>query len=113
MKIEENNTLHIFGDFPLSHITLTGLEAGNFLTLTGIQRAILPNALSGRDIVGVAKTGSGKTLAFLIPLVEKLHRHYFSVRDGIGGIVITSTRELATQISEEAGRFAPKTLLRF
>lgn len=33
-----------------------------------MQRAALPHAIAGRDILGAAKTGSGKTLTFLIPV---------------------------------------------
>ena len=45
-----------------------GLAASKFSTLTAVQRAALPHALAGRDVLGAAKTGSGKTLAFLIPV---------------------------------------------
>eukprot|EP00983_Pelagomonas_calceolata_P086988 1156865-Pelagomonas_calceolata.AAC.1 len=48
--------------------TKNGLKAAKFVTLTAVQRATLPHALAGRDILGAAKTGSGKTLAFLIPV---------------------------------------------
>lgn len=36
--------------------------------MTAVQRAALPHALAGQDVLGAAKTGSGKTLAFLIPV---------------------------------------------
>ena len=45
-----------------------GLVDAGFTALTAIQRAALPHALPGRDVLGAAKTGSGKTLAFLIPV---------------------------------------------
>ena len=57
-----------FDDLPLSGYTLEGLQSSKYTTLTAIQRAALPHALAGRDILGAAKTGSGKTLAFLIPV---------------------------------------------
>jgi len=34
-----------------------------------IQSQILPLALHGRDVIGIAKTGSGKTLAYIIPMI--------------------------------------------
>jgi superfamily II DNA/RNA helicase len=62
-----------------------------------IQSATLPDALSGRDVLGRAQTGSGKTLAFSIPLVAAL-------ADGgtmacrPRGLVLVPTRELASQV---------------
>ncbi len=57
-----------FEELPLSRHTKEGLAAKKFVQLTAIQRAALPHALAGRDILGAAKTGSGKTLAFLVPV---------------------------------------------
>lgn len=68
--------------------------------LTDIQRRALPPALQGRDVLGAAKTGSGKTLAFLIPVLELLYRKKWSSLDGLGALIISPTRELATQIFE-------------
>lgn len=57
-----------FEELPISQYTKDGLSQSGFTLLTAIQRAALPHALCGRDILGAAKTGSGKTLAFLIPV---------------------------------------------
>jgi len=57
-----------FDELPISQNTKDGLAQSKFTQLTAIQRASLPHALCGRDILGAAKTGSGKTLAFLIPV---------------------------------------------
>ena len=57
-----------FEELPISQYTKDGLSQCGFTQLTAIQRAALPHALCGRDILGAAKTGSGKTLAFLIPV---------------------------------------------
>jgi ATP-dependent RNA helicase DDX10/DBP4 len=57
-----------FDDLPLSRPTREALRAAKFTQLTAIQRAALPHALAGRDVLGAAKTGSGKTLCFLIPV---------------------------------------------
>lgn len=62
----------LFKELPLSSNTLLGLETSKFRALTTIQRAALPHALAGRDILGAAKTGSGKTLCFLIPVSHSL-----------------------------------------
>ncbi|MEM1010444.1 MAG: DEAD/DEAH box helicase, partial [Myxococcota bacterium] len=66
--------------------------------MTGIQNACIPHALAGRDVLGAARTGSGKTLAFLVPLLEALNRAQLVSEDGMGGLVLSPTRELAVQI---------------
>jgi len=86
---------------PLSKKTKASLKKAKFINLTAIQRAAIPHALCGRDVLGAAKTGSGKTLAFLIPVVERLFRLRWSPLDGLGAIIISPTRELAMQIFEE------------
>lgn len=68
--------------------------------MTDIQRASLPHSLCGRDILGAAKTGSGKTLAFIIPILEKLYKMRWGPEDGVGSIIISPTRELASQLFE-------------
>ncbi len=62
-----------------------------------IQAAALPDALSGRDILGRGQTGSGKTLAFSIPLVALLADGY-SMACRPRGLVLVPTRELASQV---------------
>lgn len=86
-----------FSQLPISSKTLNALTKEKFIEMTDIQRASSSHALCGRDILGAAKTGSGKTLAFLIPLVEKLYRLRWTGMDGIGAIIISPTRELASQ----------------
>jgi ATP-dependent RNA helicase DDX10/DBP4 len=90
-----------FEDFPISSATKSALKEAKFTNLTAIQRAALPHALCGRDVLGAAKTGSGKTLAFLIPLIERLFREKWGRLDGLGALIISPTRELALQIFEE------------
>ncbi|XP_057441193.1 DEAD-box ATP-dependent RNA helicase 32 [Lotus japonicus] len=87
-----------FSHLPLSKKTIDGLRDAKFVAMTDIQRASLPHALCGRDVLGAAKTGSGKTLAFIIPVLEKLHRERWGPEDGVGSIIISPTRELAGQL---------------
>ena len=63
-----------FSELPLSSRTQRALTDKGFTRLTDIQRAAIPHALAGRDILGAARTGQGKTLAFLIPVIEALWR---------------------------------------
>ena len=62
-----------------------------------IQAAVLPDALSGADILGRGQTGSGKTLAFCIPLVARLAGGHTSAGRP-RGLVLVPTRELASQV---------------
>ncbi|KAK4186421.1 P-loop containing nucleoside triphosphate hydrolase protein [Podospora australis] len=89
-----------FTDLPLCEATAEGLRASHFEVLTDVQRAAIPLALKGRDILGAAKTGSGKTLAFLVPVLEKLVQAQWTEYDGLGALIISPTRELACQIFE-------------
>lgn len=57
-----------FKEFPLSQLTLKGLEKAKFQRLTPVQRKVIPHALLGANVLAEAPTGSGKTLAFLIPV---------------------------------------------
>ena len=68
-----------------------------------IQAAVLADALAGRDILGRAPTGSGKTLAFGIPLVARMAK---GQRRRPTALVLSPTRELAEQISEELSPLA-------
>lgn len=95
-----NDQARKFDSFPISQLSLKGLVRAKFDVATEIQKQVLPHALLGRDVLGAARTGSGKTLAFLIPLVEDLYRSHWSSEDGVGGLIVTPTRELAVQIFE-------------
>ena len=77
---------------PLMH----RLQHLQFTQPTAIQAAAIPLALKGKDIIGSAQTGTGKTAAFGIPLVAKL-----LADPDAGALVITPTRELATQVATQ------------
>lgn len=70
--------------------------------MTPVQKATIPLLLGYKDVVVEAVTGSGKTLAFVIPIFELLLRRYREDRplrkNEVGVVVISPTRELATQI---------------
>ncbi|EDQ89850.1 uncharacterized protein MONBRDRAFT_16806 [Monosiga brevicollis MX1] len=89
-----------FAQLPLSSATQRGLKKAGYTRPTEIQRDALIKALKGQDVLAAAKTGSGKTLAFLIPVLEGLFRQRWSKPDGVGGLIISPTRELALQTYE-------------
>jgi len=84
-----------FASMGLSEPILKALEALNFTHPTPIQAEVIPSALAGRDIIGLAQTGSGKTAAFGLPLAER-HQH----GDGVRGLILSPTREIAMQTKD-------------
>ncbi|MCP1311207.1 DEAD/DEAH box helicase [Paenibacillus tyrfis] len=75
---------------------------------TPIQREAIPVALAGHDIIAQAQTGTGKTLAFALPILENVNPDNPNVQ----ALIVTPTRELAIQITEEIKRWAPLKGLR-
>ncbi len=59
---------------------------------TPIQAAVIPDAVAGKDLIGLAETGSGKTAAFVLPIVQRLRRG-----SGVRGLIVSPTREIALQ----------------
>ncbi|KAL7069088.1 DEAD/DEAH box helicase family protein [Cryptosporidium serpentis] len=107
-KTDEVNGPDLFADLPISRRTLEGLKHNFFCQMTKIQKYAIPHALAGRDILGQARTGSGKTLAYVIPILENLYRSSACPLDGLLALIITPTRELASQVFDvirEVGKF--------
>ncbi|KAF8047345.1 hypothetical protein N665_3081s0003 [Sinapis alba] len=84
---------------------LRELLSAGFPSPTPIQAQTWPIALQNRDIVAIAKTGSGKTLGYLIPAFTLLRHCRNDPRNGPTVLILAPTRELATQIQDEALRF--------
>ncbi len=87
-----------FNDFNLKKEILKRLEEIGFEKPSPIQEKAIPVILEGRDVVAQAQTGTGKTAAFGLPILSKMQK-------GEKALVITPTRELAIQVSEEIFRF--------
>ncbi|KAG9145845.1 hypothetical protein Leryth_023781 [Lithospermum erythrorhizon] len=83
---------------------LRELKTG-FIDSLPIQAQSWPLALQGRDMVAIAKTGSGKTLGYLLPGFMHLKQRGNNPRMGPTVLVLSPTRELATQIQDEALKF--------
>ncbi|KAH9790782.1 DEAD-box ATP-dependent RNA helicase 46 [Citrus sinensis] len=84
---------------------LREVHNAGFSSPTPIQAQSWPIALQSRDIVAIAKTGSGKTLGYLLPGFIHLKRCRNDPRLGPTVLVLSPTRELATQIQDEAVKF--------
>jgi ATP-dependent RNA helicase DeaD len=93
----------IFNEFNFHKDLLKGIKIAGFREPSPIQKMVIPVIENGEDLVGQAHTGTGKTAAFGLPLMNKIAKKEIE-----RALVITPTRELATQVSDELyhlGRF--------
>ena len=99
--VEPQNGFHTLG---LSPSILSALQRAEYFEPTPIQAALIPEALSGRDVIGQAQTGTGKTAAFLLPFLDRWREKN---EPGPLALVLAPTRELVVQVSMEARKLAP------
>ncbi len=92
--------LPLFSDFGLRKEIMQSIEQAGFKNPSPIQQMVIPVIMEGRDVVGQAHTGTGKTAAFGLPALNKMH-----MKGGIEVLVITPTRELANQVSDEMFKY--------
>ena len=88
-----------FSDLGLSPKLLQAVEDVGYTTPTPIQEQAIPYVLMGRDVMGCAQTGTGKTASFTLPMIEMLSSGRARARMP-RSLILTPTRELAHQISE-------------
>lgn len=101
-----------FKDLQLSPLLLKALDKKGYSQPSPIQEEAIPYVLQGQDLLGCAQTGTGKTAAFALPMIQNL---MVSPKDRqkkkpIRALILTPTRELALQISEnikEYGAYTP------
>ncbi|MDH3981758.1 MAG: DEAD/DEAH box helicase [Kiritimatiellaceae bacterium] len=98
-----------FTEMGLSPETLKSIAALGFEIPTPIQEQAIPILLEGeKDFVGLASTGTGKTAAFGLPLLERVDPN----NDMPQGIILSPTRELCLQITEDLKKFSRGTRLK-
>jgi ATP-dependent RNA helicase DeaD len=83
---------------------LDSLDRVGYVQPSPIQAALIPVAMTGRDVLGQAQTGTGKTAAFLLPFMNRWRGGDPSKPQAL---VLAPTRELAVQVAEEAEKLAP------
>ena len=91
-----------FKDLGISEPLVQVLKKSGITTPTPIQEECIPLIKDYKDVIAQAQTGTGKTLAFLLPLFENISLDVFATQ----ALIITPTRELALQITEEANQLA-------
>ncbi|KAL3319175.1 hypothetical protein Ciccas_002165 [Cichlidogyrus casuarinus] len=107
------NPIISFADVDLHPHILSVFQQNGWSQPTPIQAQGWPMALSGRDVVGIARTGSGKTASFLVPaIVHIMAQPPLQRGDGPICLVLVPTRELAQQVIQVAKDFCSGGFLR-
>jgi len=92
----ENTTIaSTFAQFNFKESLNKSIATVGFKTPSPIQEQAIPVVMEGKDVVAQAHTGTGKTAAFGLPAINQIEG------DGVQVLVITPTRELANQVSDE------------
>jgi ATP-dependent RNA helicase RhlE len=97
-----------FADLGVSRAVISALTEERITDPFAVQRAVIGDAIAGRDVIAKSPTGSGKTLAFGIPLVERIAADH----PRPAALVLAPTRELATQIVDDIRGIAHSRALR-
>ncbi|HLH11775.1 MAG TPA: DEAD/DEAH box helicase, partial [Methylovirgula sp.] len=93
-----------FRELGLSEKVLQAVEASGYTHPTPIQAKAIPEALAGRDVLGIAQTGTGKTAAFTLPMLSRLEKGRARARMP-RTLILEPTRELAAQVEESFARY--------
>ena len=99
-----------FTDLNLDPKVLSAVVEAGYTTPTPIQEKAIPEALEGKDILGIAQTGTGKTASFTLPIVSLLSKGRAKARMP-RSLVLCPTRELAAQVAENFDNHAKYTRL--
>jgi len=89
-----------FDELGLKPELLKSIKFAGFTAPSPIQEQAIPVVIAGKDMVGQAHTGTGKTAAFSLPAL-----HNMKMDGSVEMLVITPTRELATQVSDEIFKY--------
>ncbi|CAG5017674.1 unnamed protein product [Parnassius apollo] len=109
-----------FEDVNLTEIMRSNIMMARYDKPTPVQKYAIPIVLGHRDVMACAQTGSGKTAAFLVPILNQMYEAgpvknmgpYKPRKQYPLGLVLAPTRELATQIYDEARKFAYRSRVR-
>lgn len=112
-----------FDEVKLTEIIKNSITLAGYDKPTPVQKYAIPIIIGRRDVMACAQTGSGKTAAFLVPILNQIYEsgprpppvHVNSSgkrKQYPLGLVLAPTRELATQIYDEARKFAYRSRMR-
>lgn len=95
-----------FSSLNLDAVIVKAVAAAGYETPTPIQQQAIPAVLSGRDVMAAAQTGTGKTASFVLPILQKLSQRKPAHPRPVRALILTPTRELAAQISEQVTKYS-------
>ncbi len=93
-----------FADLGLSDSLVRAVADAGYDTPTPIQKGVIPAALMGKDLVGIAQTGTGKTAGFVLPMIDILSEGRSRARMP-RSLILEPTRELAAQVAENFEKY--------
>jgi ATP-dependent RNA helicase RhlE len=103
----------LFSELGLLPALESAVASEGYVEPTPIQVRAIPYVLAGRDLLGLAQTGTGKTAAFALPILQRLAKQEPAARHRpIRCLVLTPTRELASQIDESFATYGKHLPLR-
>jgi superfamily II DNA/RNA helicase len=100
-----------FSSLGLDPVITKAVKEAGYTAPSPIQELAIPELINGSDVFASADTGTGKTAAFMLPALQKLIKPSDKQGKGPRILVLTPTRELATQITTAArnyGKFIPR-----
>ncbi|OQO09039.1 ATP-dependent RNA helicase [Cryoendolithus antarcticus] len=113
-----------FTNPPLDDHLITNIKLAGYNVPTPVQKYSIPIVMGGRDLMACAQTGSGKTGGFLFPILSQAFQHgpsgFAPPQQGFArqrkatptSLILAPTRELVSQIHEEARKFAYRSWVR-
>ena len=112
-----------FTNPPLDEHLLSNIKLASYVTPTPVQKYSVPIVMNGRDLMACAQTGSGKTGGFLFPILSQAFQNGPAPTPATGGgfrqrkafpttLILAPTRELVSQIYDEARKFAYRSWVR-
>ncbi|MBI3902071.1 MAG: DEAD/DEAH box helicase [Nitrosomonadales bacterium] len=101
-----------FATLGLNPAILKAVEESGYTVPTPIQAQAIPEVLAGHDLMASAQTGTGKTAAFILPALNRIAEPATVRSKGPRVLVLTPTRELAQQVTDQAAKYGKNMRLK-
>jgi ATP-dependent RNA helicase RhlE len=98
-----------FEELMLIEPLLRAVRSEGYTEPSPIQEVAIPHVMAGSDLLGCAQTGTGKTAAFALPILQRLVAVPRPQGTPIRVLVLSPTRELASQIGDSFDAYGRHT----